>query len=71
MYIRSTIDPISARDVSNPEQHPCVSEGDGDYGFEVYFESEENRQAFLDLDRLEDHRITLKGNDSADYVAEG
>ena len=71
MYIRSTIDPITGRDVPNPEEHPCVFQGDGDNGVEVYFESEETRQMFLDMDREEDHKIVLQGNDSDEYVAEG
>ncbi len=69
MIIRTTTDPISLHDVPNPEQHPCVFEGDGDNGIEIYFESEENRQAYLDM-KMEDKKV-LQGNDSADYVAEG
>jgi len=69
MNIRSTTDPISLKDVLNPEEHPCVYEGDGDNGFEVYFETEENRQIYLNM-AMEDY-IVLKGNDSDDYVAEG
>ena len=71
MYIRSTIDPMTAHDVSDPENHPCVYQGDGENGYEVYFESEETRQMFLDMDKEEDHKIVLQGNDSDEYVAEG
>jgi hypothetical protein len=69
MIIRTTTDPISLHDVPNPELHPCVFEGDGDNGIEIYFENEENRQAYLAMD-LEERKV-LKGNSSSDYVAEG
>lgn len=69
MIIRTTTDPISQHDVPNPESHPCVFEGDGDNGIEIYFESEENRQAYLDM-KMEDKKV-LRGNDSDDYIAEG
>ena len=39
----TTTDPISLREVSDPECHPCVYEGDGDNGIEIYFENEEKR----------------------------
>lgn len=69
MVIRSTTDPITLNDVLNPEQHPCVYEGDGDNGLEIYFENEENRQIYLNMSM--DGNIVLKGDDSDDYVAEG
>lgn len=69
MVIRSTTDPITLHDVPNPEEHPCVYEGDGDNGLEVYFETEENRQMYLNMS-LEGN-IVLKGDDSDDYIAEG
>jgi len=69
MIIRTTTDPISNQDVSDPEDHPCVYDGDGDNGLEIYFESEENRQAYLNMKI--DSQIVLQGDDSEDYVAEG
>jgi hypothetical protein len=42
MIIRTTTDPISSREVLNPEDHPCVYDGDGENGLEIYFENEEN-----------------------------
>lgn len=71
MHIRSTTDPITLNDVLNPEFHPCLYEGDGEHGLEIYFENEANRQAYIDLRDVDDHRIVLHGDDSADYVAEG
>lgn len=69
MIIRTTTDPISLHDVPHPEQHPCVFEGDGDNGIEIYFENEENRQAYLAMS-LEERKV-LKGSSAEDYVAEG
>ena len=69
MIIRTTTDPISLNEVPDPENHPCVYEGDGVNGLEIYFENEENRQTYLNMPS--DTRITLEGNDSEDYVAEG
>ncbi len=69
MHIRSTTDPINLHDVPDPENHPCVYDGDGDNGLEIYFESEANRQLYLHMSN--DGIIALKGDDSDDYVAEG
>ncbi len=69
MNIRTTTDPISMRDVIDPENHPCIYEGDGDNGIEICFENEENMQQYLDIKM--DSNIVLQSNDSEDYVAEG
>ena len=69
MHIRSTTDPITLQDVSDPDNHPCVYDGDGENGLEIYFVSEANRQMYLNM-RV-DGNITLKGDDSDDYIAEG
>ena len=69
MVIRTTTDPISGREVNDPIQHPCFSEYDGDNGLVVYFENEENLQAYLDMEL--GGNIVLEGNDSDDYIAEG
>ena len=69
MIIRTTTDPISLVEVTDPENHPCVYDGDGENGLEIYFENEENRQIYLDMKN--DGNIVLKGDDSDDYVAEG
>ena len=37
MIIRTTTDPISMNEVSDPESHPCVYDGDGENGLEIYF----------------------------------
>ena len=69
MHIRTTLDPISLHEVPDPEHHPCLYEGDVENGLEIYFENEENRKIYMEME-LEDKKV-LMGNDSADYVAEG
>ena len=69
MNTRTTTDLISLHDVSDPENHPCIYEGDGVNGIEFYFESEENRQTYLNIE-IEDH-IVLESNFSDSYVEEG
>ena len=69
MNIRTTIDPISHKEVSNPEDHPCVYEGDGDNGISIYFENEDNRKTYMDLKT--GGNIVVQGSDTDDYVAEG
>ncbi len=71
MHIRVTTDPITMQDVMNPESHPCIYEGDGVNGLEIYFENESNRDEYLAWDHDQDNKIQLTGDDSADYVAEG
>ena len=69
MHIRTTTDPISLHEVPDPEHHPCLYEGDGDNGLEIYFETEYNRSVYMQM-KLEDKKI-LQGNDSDYYVAHG
>ncbi len=69
MIIRSTMDPITLVEVQDPHHAPCVYDGDGENGLEVYFENEEHRQLYLHME-MEGHKV-LKGDDTADYVAEG
>jgi len=69
MHIRTTTDPVSLRDVPDPENHPCLYDGDGDNGLEIYFENEANKEIYMKME-LEDRKI-LTGNDTEDYIAEG
>lgn len=71
MHIRVTTDPISQNEIKDPDNHPCHYEGDGENGLEIYFENQANMDNFLQWEQDEDHKITLLGNDSEDYVAEG
>lgn len=45
----TTTDPISGADVKNPEAHPFVIEGQGEGALKIYFENEENRKVYLDI----------------------
>ena len=46
----STTDPITMRDVPDPTHHPFVVEGEGDNALKIYFESEETKQAYEELE---------------------
>ncbi len=61
------MDPISMHEVESDRY--CLFDGDESGGVEIYFESEENRQAYLKLGS--DHRIALMENRTDDYIAEG
>ena len=69
MFIRTTTDPMTLHDVPDPEHHPCLFEGDGENGVEIYFESEQTRHDYMDL-HPHDPKV-LAGNDDENYVAEG
>lgn len=69
MHIRTTLDPISLREVPDPDNHPCLYEGDGENGLEIYFETEENKQMYMEME-MEDKKVLI-GNDTDDYIAEG
>ncbi|MDH5485238.1 MAG: hypothetical protein OEY43_08405 [Gammaproteobacteria bacterium] len=73
MHIRITTDPMTMKDISDPETHPCVYEGDGNDGLEIYFETEQSRDQYMkwQQDIALDHHIALQGNDSDEYIAEG
>ena len=45
--ITTTLDPITLNDVTDLEKAPFVIEGEGDGALRIYFESEENKQAYL------------------------
>jgi len=46
--ITTTLDPISLNDVTDTENAPFLIEGEGASALKIYFESEANRQAYLD-----------------------
>ena len=48
--IISTTDPITGADVRDPAHHPFIVEGEGEAALKIYFESEETRQAYLDIE---------------------
>jgi hypothetical protein len=59
--ITTTLDPISLNDVTDTENAPCLIEGEGDNALRIYFESEANKQAYLDT--------TLHGSDGIGKAA--
>jgi hypothetical protein len=69
MHIRTTTDPITLRDVPDFEHHPCLYEGDGEHGLEIYFENERTKKMYTALKPHDP--LVLRGADSDDYVAEG
>lgn len=71
MHIKVTTDPVTLNEVTNLAEHPCHYEGDGVNGLEIYFENEANMNNFLQWQRSDNHKISLQGNDSDDYIAEG
>ena len=45
-----TLDPITLNDVTDLENAPYVVEGEGPGAIKIYFESEENKNEYLDID---------------------
>jgi hypothetical protein len=48
--IITTTDPITGEDLSNLEVKPFVIEGTGHLAVKIYFESEETRRRYLDIE---------------------
>jgi hypothetical protein len=70
--IITTTDPISGKDLGNVETKPFVIEGEGHLAIKVYFESEETRRRYLDIEAEhpgQDLRYKLDNPDAdvADY----
>ena len=61
----STIDPISGKDIRDLSGRPHIVDGN----MVMYFETEKNRQAYLDTPI--DHPFKLVDNPDEDWVAEG
>jgi hypothetical protein len=55
--IITTTDPMTGEDIVHPETKPFVIEGSGHLAVKIYFESEESRRAYLDIE------IEHPGND--------
>lgn len=45
-----TLDPMTLNDVTDLENAPFVIEGEGDNVVKIYFESEENRNGYLEME---------------------
>ena len=48
--IVTTTDPVTGKEVFNPETHPFLIEGQGEYALKIYFESEATKRAYQDHD---------------------
>ena len=48
-HMISTTDPITGRDIPDVTGHPHVVEGDHYHDLTIYFESEETREAYLNI----------------------
>jgi hypothetical protein len=46
----TTTDPISGNDVSDLDNAPFVIEGSGEDALQIYFESQENRAHYLEIE---------------------
>ncbi len=46
----TTLDPMTLNDVSNLDTAPFVIEGKGDNAIKIYFESEQNRREYLEME---------------------
>ena len=58
----STMDPMTLNDVADTEHAPFVIEGKGEQAIKIYFETEENRQDYLDMEMHGSDNISgLKG----------
>lgn len=45
-----TTDPINGKDVRDTEHAPYVIEGQGDDALKIYFSTDENQQAYLNIE---------------------
>ena len=46
----STLDPISLEDVTELDSAPFVIEGEGKNAIKIYFQSEQNRREYLEME---------------------
>ncbi len=58
MRVTST-DPISGNDVVDLENAPYVIEGNGDDGLKIYFESEENKASYLEIESKTPQQVLI------------
>ena len=58
MRITST-DPISGNDVVDLDSAPYVVEGNGDDALKIYFESEENKASYLEIESKTPQQVLI------------
>ncbi|MDJ0805835.1 MAG: hypothetical protein QNJ78_03290 [Gammaproteobacteria bacterium] len=46
----TTLDPMSLNDVTDLENAPFILEGEGDSAIKIYFETEKNRDEYLEME---------------------
>lgn len=56
--IITTTDPITGREVQQPDTHPFLIEGEGEYALKIYFESEDTKLAYLRMAEAEDDLLS-------------
>lgn len=44
--IVTTTDPVTGKEIFNPETHPFLIEGQGEYALKIYFESEATKSTY-------------------------
>ena len=45
-----TTDPITGNTIRNPEGYPYIIEGQGEGALKIYFESEDSKNAYLEIE---------------------
>jgi len=58
MRVTST-DPISGNDVVDTDNAPYVIEGNGDDALKIYFESEENKTRYLEVESKTPQQVLI------------
>ena len=58
MRVTST-DPISGNDVVDLDNAPYVIEGNGDDALKIYFESEENKASYLEIESKTPQQVLI------------
>ena len=46
----STLDPMTLNDVVDTNNAPFVIEGEGEHAIKIFFETEQNKQEYLDME---------------------
>ena len=55
----TTTDPISGNDVTDLENAPFVIEGSGADALKIYFESQQNRESYLEIEPKTPEQVLL------------
>ena len=55
----TTTDPISGNEVTVTENAPFVFEGSGEDALKIYFESQENKESYLEIESKTPQKVLL------------